>query len=232
MPRRSGRAKPATTASTERAPLRPGASGWPSPSPGPSPRSSARRSDGSSTARITPTIADFAVRSQDAVHGRDRSHADVPSSRNGEHRGRRLGVILAVEDPSGPCARPREGPGWGWPPRSRRRAGLFRCWAWLSPTAAHAARTPTTGLRVTMAWSITSSRPSSSDVVGGELLQQRREFSLDLDDLPRLVTELDKARKVIEVQGKLSALLEQFATDKTWTTIRARRSGSTRPSVS
>jgi transposase len=29
----------------------------------------------------------------------------------------------------------------------------------------------------------------------------------------RLESELDKARKVIEVQGKLSALLEQFATD-------------------
>src|SRR6266545_4939452 len=29
----------------------------------------------------------------------------------------------------------------------------------------------------------------------------------------RLAGELDKARKVIEVQGKLSALLEQFATD-------------------
>jgi transposase-like protein len=29
----------------------------------------------------------------------------------------------------------------------------------------------------------------------------------------RLETELEKARKVIEVQGKLSALLEQFATD-------------------
>ena len=29
----------------------------------------------------------------------------------------------------------------------------------------------------------------------------------------RLEAELDKARKVIEVQGKLSALLEQFATD-------------------
>jgi len=29
----------------------------------------------------------------------------------------------------------------------------------------------------------------------------------------RLASELDKARKVIEVQGKLSALLEQFATD-------------------
>lgn len=29
----------------------------------------------------------------------------------------------------------------------------------------------------------------------------------------RLTGELDKARKVIEVQGKLSALLEQFATD-------------------
>ena len=29
----------------------------------------------------------------------------------------------------------------------------------------------------------------------------------------RLETELDKARKVIEVQGKLSALLEQLATD-------------------
>jgi transposase-like protein len=29
----------------------------------------------------------------------------------------------------------------------------------------------------------------------------------------RLATELDKARKVIEVQGKLSALLEQLATD-------------------
>lgn len=29
----------------------------------------------------------------------------------------------------------------------------------------------------------------------------------------RLVSELEKARKVIEVQGKLSALLEQFVTD-------------------
>jgi transposase-like protein len=29
----------------------------------------------------------------------------------------------------------------------------------------------------------------------------------------KLESELDKARKVIEVQGKLSALLEQFATD-------------------
>src|SRR5213078_2468699 len=29
----------------------------------------------------------------------------------------------------------------------------------------------------------------------------------------RLASELDKARKVIEVQGKLSALLEQLATD-------------------
>jgi transposase-like protein len=29
----------------------------------------------------------------------------------------------------------------------------------------------------------------------------------------RLESELDKARKVIEIQGKLSALLEQFATD-------------------
>jgi transposase len=29
----------------------------------------------------------------------------------------------------------------------------------------------------------------------------------------RLTTELDKARQVIEVQGKLSALLEQLATD-------------------
>ena len=32
-------------------------------------------------------------------------------------------------------------------------------------------------------------------------------------DKERLTGELDKARKVIEVQGKLSALLEQFATD-------------------
>ena len=32
-------------------------------------------------------------------------------------------------------------------------------------------------------------------------------------DKARLTGELDKARKVIEVQGKLSALLEQFATD-------------------
>lgn len=32
-------------------------------------------------------------------------------------------------------------------------------------------------------------------------------------DNQRLTSELDKARKVIEVQGKLSALLEQFATD-------------------
>jgi len=32
-------------------------------------------------------------------------------------------------------------------------------------------------------------------------------------DKERLAGELDKARKVIEVQGKLSALLEQFTTD-------------------
>jgi len=32
-------------------------------------------------------------------------------------------------------------------------------------------------------------------------------------EIVRLTGELDKARKVIEVQGKLSALLEQFATD-------------------
>jgi transposase len=32
-------------------------------------------------------------------------------------------------------------------------------------------------------------------------------------DNERLASELDKARKVIEVQGKLSALLEQLATD-------------------
>jgi len=32
-------------------------------------------------------------------------------------------------------------------------------------------------------------------------------------DVERLDTELDKARKVIEIQGKLSALLEQIATD-------------------
>ena len=32
-------------------------------------------------------------------------------------------------------------------------------------------------------------------------------------DKERLTGELDKARKVIEVQGKLSALLEQLATD-------------------
>ena len=49
------RAGPATTAGTERAPLRPRPSGWPPPSPGRSPRSSARRSAGSSTARSTST---------------------------------------------------------------------------------------------------------------------------------------------------------------------------------
>jgi len=32
-------------------------------------------------------------------------------------------------------------------------------------------------------------------------------------DKARLATELDKANKVIEIQGKLSALLEQFATE-------------------
>ncbi len=32
-------------------------------------------------------------------------------------------------------------------------------------------------------------------------------------DNERLTGELDKARKIIEVQGKLSALLEQLATD-------------------
>src|SRR6266545_570030 len=39
----------------------------------------------------------------------------------------------------------------------------------------------------------------------------------------RLAGELDKARKVIEVQGKLSALLEQLATDSVTQPSRARR---------
>jgi len=40
-----------------------------------------------------------------------------------------------------------------------------------------------------------------------------RELSRLRKRTERLETELSKARKVIEVQGKLSALLEQFATD-------------------
>ena len=40
-----------------------------------------------------------------------------------------------------------------------------------------------------------------------------REIARLKKDKERLTGELDKARKVIEVQGKLSALLEQFATD-------------------
>lgn len=40
-----------------------------------------------------------------------------------------------------------------------------------------------------------------------------RELSRLRRENERLVGELDKARKVIEVQGKLSALLEQLATD-------------------
>jgi transposase len=40
-----------------------------------------------------------------------------------------------------------------------------------------------------------------------------REIARLKKDKARLATELDKARMVIEVQGKLSALLEQFATD-------------------
>jgi transposase len=44
------------------------------------------------------------------------------------------------------------------------------------------------------------------DPVEREVARLRRENQ-------RLAGELDKARKVIEVQGKLSALLEQLATD-------------------
>ena len=40
-----------------------------------------------------------------------------------------------------------------------------------------------------------------------------RELALLRREHERLSAELDKARKVIEVQGKLSALLEQLATD-------------------
>jgi transposase len=40
-----------------------------------------------------------------------------------------------------------------------------------------------------------------------------REIARLKKDKERLSGELEKARKVIEVQGKLSALLEQFATD-------------------
>jgi len=40
-----------------------------------------------------------------------------------------------------------------------------------------------------------------------------REIARLKKDRDHLSSELDKARKVIEVQGKLSALLEQFATD-------------------
>lgn len=50
-----------------------------------------------------------------------------------------------------------------------------------------------------------SGRPSA-DPLEGENARLRR-------DNERLGVELDKARKVIEVQGKLSALLEQLATD-------------------
>lgn len=42
---------------------------------------------------------------------------------------------------------------------------------------------------------------------------RHREIARLKKDKERLTGELDKARKVIEVQGKLSALLEQFATD-------------------
>lgn len=49
-----------------------------------------------------------------------------------------------------------------------------------------------------------SGRPPA-DPVERENVRLRRENQ-------RLETELDRARKVIEVQGKLSALLEQFAT--------------------
>jgi transposase-like protein len=50
-----------------------------------------------------------------------------------------------------------------------------------------------------------SGRPSA-DPLERENARLRRENE-------RLGVELDKARKVIEVQGKLSALLEQLATD-------------------
>jgi transposase-like protein len=40
-----------------------------------------------------------------------------------------------------------------------------------------------------------------------------REIARLRQDKERLVTELDKAHKVIEIQGKLSALLDQIATD-------------------
>ena len=43
--------------------------------------------------------------------------------------------------------------------------------------------------------------------------QRDRELAGLRRDNARLASELDKARKVIEVQGKLSALLEQLATD-------------------
>jgi len=48
----------------------------------------------------------------------------------------------------------------------------------------------------------------------------------------RLTGELDKARKVIEVQGKLSALLEQLAIDSVLTNERGETKRSTQPSVS
>src|SRR5215204_3896308 len=47
----------------------------------------------------------------------------------------------------------------------------------------------------------------------------------------RLAAELEKARKVIEVQGKLSALLEELATDSA-VDERGETKGSTRPSPS
>ena len=52
------------------------------------------------------------------------------------------------------------------------------------------------------------SRPDASPPIPAtsEVARLRRENQ-------RLASELDKARKVIEVQGKLSALLEQLATD-------------------
>jgi transposase len=58
-----------------------------------------------------------------------------------------------------------------------------------------------------------------------------REIARLRRDRDRLEAELGKARKVIEVQGKLSALLEQFATDSAPDET-GETKGSTRPSAS
>ena len=58
-------------------------------------------------------------------------------------------------------------------------------------------------------------RRSGARRAGRRPIPADREIARLKREVDRLAGELDKQRRVVEIQGKLSALLEQLATDST-----------------